>query len=448
MNRKTEIALDMTTGSVPGLILRFSVPLMIGDLFQQVYSLTDSIIVGKFAGKESLAAIGSTTTLTNTLIGLFLGFGVGAGIVISQHFGAKETQKLSKAIHTAFLLSGGFALLFTVLGFFLAPVLLRLMATPDDVFPYALTYLRICFGGISGLVFYNICGGILRAIGDARSPTYALIVSTCANVALDLLLVVVFGLGIAGAAAATVAAQLASAAYLIHRLRGLDEDYALRRDRLRMDRDTSVRIFSIGFPIGLQRVITAFSNLLVQSHINAYESDSMAGWSIYSKIHQLAILPMENIATATITFVGQNFGAGQFKRLRDGVRTSLLLNLGVTSAVAGLICLLARPLSQLFTDETEVIRFGALFLRLVAPLFPISCVSRTYAAASRGIGRSKGPMYLMLLSYVVIRQIYLMVLSGIPHDVRHVALSYPLGWACASVLMAIYNHRQSRAALR
>lgn len=429
---------DFSNGSILKLLIQFTIPLLIGDVFQQLYNLADSIIVGRYIGKAALAAVGSTTPLINTVIGLFLGISVGASVIISQRFGAKDNDGLSKAIHSAVAVAIVLSFCFTIVGTVFSPMLLRMVSTPTDVFGTALTYLRIYFLGISGLIVFNICTGILRAIGEIRQPIYALIFSTLFNVILDLVFVIWFQMGIAGAAFATIATQFWSAMYLVFVLCRGSGSSKLCFQRIRIHTQIAIEILRVGIPIGLQRTITAFSNTIVQSYINAFGSDYMAGWAVYNKVHQFAVMPMNNIGTATVTFVGQNYGAKNEVRVKAGVKAAVWLNLLVTTAISGVLFCFAPQFSLVFSTESNVVKTGVMFLRLLAMMIPIATINITFAGAIRGMGDGKGPMIIMLIGHVLMRQVYLALVVGTNHTVQSIAISYPFGWAVSSLIMLIY----------
>lgn len=430
---------DLTCGSIWKQLVEFTIPLLIGDLFQQFYNLADSVIVGRFVGKAALAAVGATTVLSNTVIGLFMGVSVGAGVVISQCFGARDTQRLSLAVRTTLAITLIMGIVFTLIGVVTTPYLLRFMATPDDVFDTADLYLSIYFGGVSGLIVYNMAGGILRAVGDSKRPVYALILSAMLNVGLDLLFVIQFHWGVAGAAAATVIAQFLSAGYQLYALYHTDI-IEIRSKKMQIDKRLAVNILTIGIPVGLQRTITSFSNVLVQSYVNAYESDCMAGWTIFNKIQQFAVLPIDNIGIAATTFTGQNYGAGNIRRTERGLYIAWGLSAAITAMIAAIVTLAAEPLAGLFSSEQAVIQYGAMFVRLMVPLLIFPTVTRTYSGVLRGLGDGKGPMYLMLLGYVLIRQLYLKIGTIYVSDIRFVAMSYPVGWIATSMFTIIYYY--------
>ncbi len=435
---KTHRQIDLTQGSIWKGLVRFTIPLLIGDLFQQLYNLADTVIVGQFLGKAALAAVGSTSNVTNTIIGLFIGFSVGAQIVIAKAFGAKNEDDLSQSIHTTISVTFLCCAILSILGASLAPAMVKLMKTPEDVVSGALLYLRIYFGGISGLILYNMGGGILRAIGDSKTPTIAIILSSVSNILMDLLFVIVFHWGIAGAAFATILAQFISGIFLLYVISTVPDSYAFRFRKLKIDPSIVRSIIDLGLPMGLQRTITSLSNVIVFSFINAFGSTYMAGWTIFNKIHQFCFLPMENFSSAITTFTGQNYGARRKDRIRQGLSTSIILGVGCSVSIALFLYLTAPYLSRLFTSDQGVIDAGAGFVRLICPFFVIPFISRVYAGIIRGLGDSKGPMFLMLFGFVVMRQIYLIIATRFFNTPSFIALAYPLGWFTSTLLLILY----------
>ena len=309
---------NMTEGSIFRQLLFFSLPLLAGNFFQQCYNTVDSIVLGNFVGKAALAAVGTTTPIINTLIGLFLGLSAGIGVVISQFYGAKEEEKVGQAVQTGLLLVLLLCAVFTVVGILMVPAMLRLMATPEDVFGEAKLYLQIYFAGVSGLMLYNLGAGILRAVGDSRRPLYFLLFSAGVNTGLDLLFVAKFQWGIAGAAIATILAQLLSAVLVLGVLTFTSSSCRIRWKGMRMQKGILRNMLVVGLPSGLQLAITSFSNVFVQSYVNRFASSCMAGWAAYQKIDAFAILPMMTLSVSATTFVGQNVGAGNWNRAGHG----------------------------------------------------------------------------------------------------------------------------------
>ncbi len=437
--RERSSARDMTTGNIFLLLIEFSVPLIIGNLFQMMYNTVDSLVVGNFVGKEALAAVGSTTMIVNMLVFFFNGVSVGAGVVISRYYGAKDRNSLHRAVETTIFVTFVCGVLFTVIGMLLVRPMLVFMATPDDVMDAATVYLRIYFAGIIGLLVYNMGSGILRAVGDTRRPLLFLIFTSVVNAILDLVFVVVFRAGIAGVAYATIIAQFISAVMVLVLLSRTTDEYRLTWRDLRCDMPILGQIFMIGLPAGIQSVITAFSNVFVQSYINSFGSACMAGWSCYNKLDMFIMLPMQSIAQAATTFVGQNIGAGKNDRVNKGTVDSMLLAVEVTAGIAVFLFVFAAPATRLFISDADVIRYGAMFLQTNVFFMLFNCVNHTLAGALRGRGDSTGPMVIMLLNFVAVRQVYLFIMTRfISNTERLVGFSYPVGWTACCIMEVAY----------
>lgn len=431
---------DMTQGSISRLLFAFAVPLMLGNLFQQLYNTVDSLIVGNFVSKQALAAVGCTGPIINTLIGLFSGLAAGASVVISQYYGARDNEKLGEAVHTTVMITLVTCLVLTIVGVWATPLMLELMDTPADVIGEAELYLRIYFGGVAGLLLYNIGSGILRAVGDSTRPLYFLIFSAVMNTVLDLFFVAVLKQGIAGAAIATIISQFVSAILVMLLLMRSKEPYRLAVSQLRMHRGMLRRICNIGIPSSLQMGITAFSNIFVMGYINHFESSCMAGWTAYNKLDALAMLPMQSLSLALTTFVGQNLGAGDLKRAKAGPRYGMIMGLIVTVIILVPMMVFAPQLTALFNDDKEVIEFGTLFVRLCSPFYIAFVINQVYSGALRGAGDTKATMFIMLFSFVVFRQIYLFIVSRLGATAGVIALGYPMGWMMCSALLLIYYY--------
>lgn len=431
---------DMTQGSISRLLFAFAVPLMLGNLFQQMYNTVDSLIVGNFVSKQALAAVGCTGPIINTLIGLFSGLAAGASVVISQYYGARDNEKLGEAVHTTVMITLVTCVVLTIVGVWATPLMLELMDTPADVIGEAELYLRIYFGGVAGLLLYNIGSGILRAVGDSTRPLYFLIFSAVMNTVLDLFFVAVLKQGIAGAAIATIISQFVSAILVMLLLMRSKEPYRLVVSQLRMHKGMLRRICNIGIPSSLQMGITAFSNIFVMGYINHFESSCMAGWTAYNKLDALAMLPMQSLSLALTTFVGQNLGAGDLKRAKAGPRYGMIMGLIVTVIILVPMMVFAPQLTALFNDDREVIEFGTLFVRLCSPFYIAFVINQVYSGALRGAGDTKATMFIMLFSFVVFRQIYLFIVSRLGATAGVIALGYPMGWMMCSALLLIYYY--------
>ena len=430
---------DLTEGNIAKQVLLFSLPLMLGNVFQMLYNTVDSIVVGNFVGTQALAAVGSTTMIVNLFVFFFNGFSIGASVVVGNLFGSRNMKKLHDAIETVLTSSFILCVIFTIISVLGVRPMLRFMSTPEDVFPEAVTYLRIYFAGISGLLIYNIGSGILRSVGDTTRPLYFLILTSVLNIILDLVFVIVFRLGIAGVALATIIAQFISAALILLLLTGTQDVYKFTWTDMKVDFDILKRVFAVGLPAAVQQVITAFSNIFVQSYINYFGSGVMAGWSCYNKIDMFIMLPMQSMAMAATTFVSQNIGAGKLKRADEGTRTTIILTEVITFVVACLIWLFAAPALHLFTQDEAVIQFGVTFLRTNVFFLMFNCVNHVLAGAMRGSGDSKGPMVIMLTGFVAIRQIYLYIMAHfISNTPAAIGFGYPVGWMMTFVMMVSY----------
>ena len=434
-------ARDMTSGSIVKQVILFSLPLMLGNIFQMLYNTVDSIVVGNFVGKEALAAVGSTTMIINMLVFFFNGFSIGASVVIAQHFGARDMNRLHKAVETTMAVTFIFCALFTATGIIGVRPMLKMMSTPDDVFEDAATYLTIYFAGIAGLLVYNMGSGILRAVGDTTRPLMFLVLTSVLNIILDLVFVIGLKAGIAGVAYATILSQFTSAILTLLLLTRTEDIYRLIWKDLRVDGAVLRRIISIGLPAGIQSVLTAFSNVFVQSYINFFGSGCMAGWSCYNKLDTFIMLPMQSMSMAATTFVSQNIGAGQEARASQGTRTIILMTVGVTAVIASLLVVFAAPAMRLFSKDDSVIRFGVMFMRMNTFFLLFNCVNHVLASALRGRGDSQGPMIIMLIAFVGIRQIYLFVTSRyISNTARLIGFGYPVGWVACCLLEVVYYY--------
>ena len=435
----------MTSGSITRLLIQFALPLMLGNIFQMLYNTVDSVIVGNFVSKQALAAIGSTTLIVNMMVFFFNGFSVGAGVTIGRYFGARDMENLHRAIETTMAATFLVGLLFTAAGILLVEPLLRVMSTPEDVFADAAVYLKIYIGGISGLLVYNMGSGILRAVGDSTRPLYFLIFTSILNIILDLFFILVLKAGIAGAAVATILSQFLSAAMILLLLTKTQDIYRLRWRELRLDLPILRRIFAIGLPTAIQSVLTGFSNIFVQGYINIFGSDCMAGWSIYNKLDQFIMLPMQSMAMAATTFVSQNVGAGKDQRADRGTVSALMLTTGITAVIIALLVGFARTAVRFFSPDPAVIDFGVLFIRTNVVFMLFNCINHVLAGALRGRGDSRGPMIIMLSTFVCLRQIYLYVVT---HFVSNtpvlVGLGYPVGWVACCVTELLYFTIQRR----
>lgn len=428
----------MKSGTIWKQLVSFSVPLLVGNILQQLYSTVDSVVVGNFIGSSALGAISSVSSAINTLIGFFSGLSTGASVIISQHFGAGDVVSMRKTIHASLMLSIIIGVLLTGVGIISTPVLLNLMATPSEVYPEAFIYMQIYFSGIIGLTLFNMGSAILRAVGDSQHPLQFLMISTSINIILDLLFVVVLKKGVAGVAIATIIAQFVSDIFIAKLLFSTEEHFRISIREMKMDFKTFKQIFHIGIPAGLQMSITSFSNVFVQSYINYYGASCTAGWGAYNRLDSFLSLPRGSIGTAIATFVGQNKGARNKERIQKGIKNALLLSILSNVFITIILFIFAKQAVSLFNQEPEVLRYGVLFIRILTPLSFLCCINHIQAAALRGTGDSCTPMLIMVGSFVVFRQIYLFIISRFTDSIYLIAFCYPAAWIVCTVLMGIY----------
>ena len=429
----------MTVGAIHPLILKFALPLIAGNLFQQLYNTVDCVIVGNYVGKEALAAIGSTSSLINAIIGFFMGLAAGGSVVISQYFGAHDIPNVRRTSHTMLLgsiIAGAFSVGF---GLIASPVVLRFMSTPADVFAMANLYLKIYFSGALFQMVYNVAAGILRALGDSTRPLYFLIVSSVVNVGLDVLFVMVCGWGIAGAAYATIISQAVSMLLVLWVMIRTTEVYQIKLRELKIHRDALRRVLKLGLPGGIQMSVTAFSNVFVMGYINRFGSACMAGWTCFNKIDQISLLPIQSVALSVTTFVGQNFGAHNGKRIKEGVKTALQLAFIWNMLIILVFELLPTHLISMFNRDATVLYYGKLFLRVGAPFYVFRVLNQVFAGSLRGLGNALAPTIVFLSSFVVFRQLYLAVSTHLTSSFIPVSLAYPVGWGLCGILMTIVH---------
>lgn len=431
---------DMTDGSIVKHIVLFSLPLLIGNVFQLLYNTVDTWVVGNFVSDEAYSAVGSVGPIINMLIGFFSGLASGAGVVISQCFGAGRYDKVKTATHTSVLLTLVMTVAFTVIGVFGTPLFLRLMDTPDEVFADAKTYLVIYFAGIAGLLFYNMGAGILRAVGDSKRPFYYLVVSALLNTVLDLVFVIKFNMGVAGVAYATIIAQGVSAILTFITLFTTKLPVKLSFAEMKPDFPIFNKIIAVGIPAALQMAITSFSNIFVQGYINYFGKNAMGAWTTFHKLDQFILLPMQTVAIAATTFIGQNLGAGKRDRAKRGLSVSLLLSFVSTLIIMVPLLIFAPYAVAFFNSSPEIVSLGLTIVYWVTPTYVICVYNQVAAAALRGAGNSRAPMIIFIVSFVAIRQLYLYVMANfISNTLVTIIYAMPVGWLAASLGIFFYN---------
>lgn len=433
---------QITEGVIWKQLLLFFFPILFGTFFQQLYNTIDAVIVGKFVGKEALAAVGGpSASLINLLIGFFTGLASGATVIISQYYGAKNDDSVSKSVHTATALSivGGAVIM--VIGILFCEPALRMMNTPDDVMQASATYMRIYFVGVIPGLLYNMGSGILRAIGDSRRPLYFLIVACIANIVLDLLFVVVIPLGVAGVALATTLAQFISAVLVITALMRTNESYKLKLREIRFSPFLLKNIVRIGLPAGLQTSMYSISNLLVQASVNTFGTDTIAAWTAHGKVDSIFWMINGAFGVAITTFVGQNFGAGKIDRVKKSVRICLFMAALTSIVLSAVLMIGARFLFGIFTSDPAVIEIGLKVMKVITPTYITWICIEILGGAVRGCGDAVNPMLITCIGVCVLRITWVLIAVPIWNDIATVAFSYPLTWIVTSILFIIYYAR-------
>ena len=433
---------SITEGVIWKQLLLFAVPILISNFLQQMYNAADLIIVGRFTGSEALAAVGSTTSLINLMIGFLVGLSVGAGVVISQFYGANAQDDVSKSVHSAIALSLSMGVLFTVIGVFFIPSLLKVMQTPEDVIDQASAYLRIFFTGMIPTIIYNMGTGVLRAIGDTRRPLYYLAVCTSLNVLLDLLFVAVFHWGVAGAAWATVLSQYLSAGLVLWNLTNTEGCYRLFWRQIRFHWETLGRIVRVGLPAGAQSVVISLSNVIIQSQINLFGSMAVGGFAAAMKIDGFLFTILNAFALSTATFVGQNIGAGRYDRVKKSVHASMFMSLLLIIPLSAVLLLWGRQVLSLFNEDPQVIEYGFKLMRLVACAYWLFTIGEILSGAVKGAGSATVPMIISTICMCAVRIIWIIVMfSVVGRNLMVLYLCYPVAWVLNMACITIYYFR-------
>jgi len=463
MNEKEKVN-QITEGVIWKQLLLFFFPIVFGTFFQQIYNTADTIVVGRFVGKQALAAVGgSASQIANLIVGFFVGLSSGAAVVISQFYGAKDKKNLSKALHTAFAFSIAAGIVLTVVGIFLTRPALLLMKTPADVVEDSAVYLHIYFGGMVFNLVYNMGAAILRAVGDSKRPLYVLIITCVLNIILDLLFVVAFGMGVTGVAVATVTSQVISALIVTVMLLKTREIYVLKINQIRFDRRMLFSVLRIGIPAGLESVMYNISNIVIQVFVNNLGTDTVAAWGTlgkidalfwmvinafgkmamagcgaYSKVEGFAFLPVTCFTMAITTFVGQNFGAGKYHRMRKSVSVCMIMSMASSAVLIILMYSFAPWIYRLFTTDSAVVVHGVHMSRFLLPSYFIYVIIGILSGALRGTGKVLVPMLLTCGGVCSLRILWLFTAGQIYPGINTIMLSYPVSWSITAVLFIVY----------
>lgn len=433
----------MTEGVIWKEILLFSIPLLLGNLFQQLYNAVDSVVVGNYIGAQALAAVGSSAPVINLLVSFFMGLAVGAGVIISRYFGARKKEELHIAVHTSLALTFAAGLVMTLIGVLISPYVLQWVGTPSDVMESSVLYLRIYFLGILSVMVYNMGSGILRAVGDSRNPLYFLIVSSVTNIILDMLFVIVFHMGIAGVGWATLIAQTISAVLTMLLLMRTKEEYQVKLKHIRFHKHMLYEIVRLGLPSGLQNAIVSFSNVIVQSNINAFGSLAMAGCGSYTKIDGFAILPVMSYSMALTTFTGQNMGAKKYDRVKQGAKTGILMSVITIVCISALLLMLGPNVLAIFSSDPTVINYGLYMMHVLAPGYIFLAISHAFNGIIRGAGITTVPMIVMVTCWCGLRMAWILTSVPLFHDIGVVFMGWPLTWIASALWLFLYYRKGS-----
>ena len=432
---------DMTEGSPWQKIILFAVPMLVGNIAQQLYNTVDSVVVGNYVGDNALAAVGSAGPILNLLIVLFVGISVGAGIMVSQYFGAKEREKLSMTIGNCVTLTAIATLFVMIVASMVARPLLELLDTPESIIDWCHSYLLILFIGSVGLAYYNILSGVLRGLGDSMSALLYLLVSTVVNIVLDILFIGTFQWGVWSAAAATVISQAASVVLCMAHLLRKGNIYTIELRKIRFQRDLLIEILRYGLPSGVQNSVIAFANVIVQSQINSFGKLAMASYGVHAKIEGFAFLPITSFNMASTTFVSQNLGAKEYGRAKKGARFAILSAVLLAEAIGACYYVFAPQCIGFFDSNPGVIALGVQQARTVALFYFLLAYSHSIAAICRGAGKAFAPMFIMLSIWCVLRISYIAAVMCLSGEIGYIYWAYPLTWGISSVLYFIYYLR-------
>ena len=435
--QKNKSAVNLTEGPIIKNILLFAIPLFMGQLLQQFYNMADAWVIGNFADNDAFAAVSSAGSMTFLIVGLFNGIAIGGGVIISKYFGAKDEEKVVKAIHTNFLFGVLASILSTIVGLILMPYLLVWMKTPESVMPDSLSYFTIYFAGVSTVIMYNICMSIMRSLGDSIHPLYYLMLSSVINVVLDLLFVAVFGWRVSGAAIATVIAQGFSVILCLIRMCRIEDYTRLDFRKIHFYKDVMLEVIKQGLPTGIQNAVISIGNLTVQTNINSFGSYAMAGVGAYSKIEGFVFLPIMSMSMSLPTFVSQNLGAKQIDRAKKGSVFGILFGM-ITAELLGIVIYFTAPsVLKIFVDTAESVQYGTIHAKTTALFFFLLALSHCAAGVLRGCGKAFIPMATMLAFWCGVRVVYVTFILQIIPEFRMISWAYPLTWSLSSIVFVV-----------
>lgn len=437
--RKEQKTILMTEGVIWRQIFLFSIPLILGNLLQQMYNTMDSVIVGNFVGSDALAAVGASSSLLYLLIAFSTGAATGAGVVVAQLYGAGDEKKVQDAVHTALGIAVVLGLILTVVGIAVSPKLLEWMNTPEDIMEQSVEYLRVYFAGVVFNVIYNMAAGILNAVGNSKRSLLYLGIASFLNIGLDIFFIAILKMGVAGAAIATDICQLISSILILGFLVKVPDKYRITVKKIRIHKHMATRIIQIGLPSGIQNMVISLSNVLVQTGVNGFGTNAVAGFSAYLKVDGFNILPVMSFSMAATTFTGQNYGAGKMDRVKRGMWVTVAMSMIYTITTGFLLLTFAEPIISIFTSDANVIAYGVLATKYFCPFYFLLGIMHSLAGTVRGTGKTIPPMVIILLALCVFRIIWVQFAVPKFESIRGIYLVYPLSWCVGAVLMCLYT---------
>ncbi len=431
---------QITEGIIWKQLLYFFFPILLGTFFQQLYNTADAMVVGRFVGKEALACVGgSSSQIINLIVGFFVGLSSGATVIIAQYYGARDEKNLQDTLHTAIAFSIVGSFVISILGIVLSPIILRLMNTPEYLMADSLLYLRFYFGGIIFIFIYNIGSGILRAVGDSKNPLYFLIFCCFCNIFLDLLLVMVFHMGVLGVALGTLISQALSSVLILRNLMRTKDIYRLELRKIRLHAAPLSMLLKIGLPSGLQSTMYNIANMVIQTALNSFGTDTMAAWTAFGKVDSFYWMISSAFGVAITTFVGQNYGAGKIDRMKKSVRVCLLMDLATAISISALMYLfLGKFLLSLFTTDAEVLSIGINILHIIVPAYAPFVFIEILSGALRGTGNVLVPMLLTCGGVCITRMLWIFFYVPSHRAVETIIFSYPGSWVLTATLFILY----------
>lgn len=425
---------DMTYGDISKQLFMFTIPILLSQILQQFYNIADTAIIGRYIGTDALAAIGSTGLLISVIVNFFIGLSTGVSAVIANQFGANEYDKLKKSISTLLAVSVLLGIVFTIGSLIFMKPIINILQTPKGVYSLAIDYLKICFLGITFQLLYNIGTAILRALGNTKDPLYFLIFSCILNLILDILFIVYFGWGVKGAAIATLISQILATLLVMYKIMSLDDNCKLSLKQIKIYRGYTKDIFLVGLPAGLQAIFMSISSLIIQSSINSFGAEAMAGMTIFAKVEGFLYFPLFSLGLAVTGFVGQNFGAKEYERVKEGINISLKISVYTSLIFIIILNIFAPYILRLFTNDAAVIKVGLESIRIVFPSYVLYAMNQIYIGSLRGIEKTFEPMLISLFAHCIFRVIWCFVLLQYFHDMKVIYSSYSVSIVLMFVL--------------